>query len=131
MSLGKRIEDLIKELELDSGNAFSKRLGYKNNTSVTEYINNQTLPGMSFFEKVIQAFPSVDLNWLISGEGTMFKSNILNEPHLQYKLPIVEEYRKTRDHLINANEHLIFENKKLWELVNIDGLKSRTANQGQ
>ncbi len=71
-TLGPRIELIINKLGYNK-NSFSKKLGYKNNTQIGEYINGTT-PRVDFFEKLVQAFPGIDLNWLVTGEGEPFKA---------------------------------------------------------
>lgn len=71
MTLGERIAFIIRELGLTQ-NSFAKRLGYKNNVQIGEYVGG-TKPGWEFFQKLIQAVPSINLDWVVAEIGPPFK----------------------------------------------------------
>jgi len=72
--IGQRLKYLIKQLELDVV-TFSKAIGV-GDTTVRNYFNRGSKPNAEFFEKLINTFESVNLNWLLSGEGRMFTEEV-------------------------------------------------------
>ena len=71
MTLGERIAHIIKELNMTQ-NSFAKKLGYKSNVQIGEYVSG-TKPGWEFFYKLTQAIPSANLEWVIAEKGLPFK----------------------------------------------------------
>jgi transcriptional regulator with XRE-family HTH domain len=42
-------------------------------SGVSHLLSGRNKPGFDFFEKFLQKFPSVNIEWLISGRGKMYK----------------------------------------------------------
>ena len=76
MTLGDRISKIVSDLGLNP-TSFSKKLKYKNNVQIYEYIKG-TRPGPDFFNAIIQEIPSVNIEWLIAEKGEPFRAG--NEP---------------------------------------------------
>ena len=49
-----------------------------NASAVSHILNGRSKPGFDVLDRIAQAFPEVNLNWLISGKGTIYNS--LNHP---------------------------------------------------
>lgn len=67
-------EDFVKRLEvvLDyysiSASAFADKIGVQR-SSLSHLLSGRNKPSLDFILKIIDAYPEVDLHWLISGKG--------------------------------------------------------------
>lgn len=61
-------------------------------SGVSHLLSGRNKPGYDFFEKFLQKFPAINIEWLISGRGKMYKeqANAVPQP-LPTPLPRVEE----------------------------------------
>ena len=79
--LGGRIMVLMHHFKLNK-NSLSQKLGLSGNSLIGKIVNE---PGRGMttdlLSKFAGAFPSLNLRWLVTGEGDMFKSNIDKLPH--------------------------------------------------
>lgn len=73
-TLNKRLSLLIEKLDFSSLRQFDKKIGVALGQTNNIVGDKQCLPGSNYLLKIKENFPQVDLNWLISGEGDMFKS---------------------------------------------------------
>ncbi len=70
--IGERIELLIKELGLNK-NSFSKEIGLKNNSTITNIINNpDRSPSYDVIFRIVTRWNQLNIRWLIAGQGEMF-----------------------------------------------------------
>lgn len=63
-----RIEEVLKFYNL-SASAFADTIGVQR-SSISHLIAGRNKPSLEFVMKVVQAFPEVDLYWLINGKGS-------------------------------------------------------------
>lgn len=88
MTIGKRLKQLLNKLEMTQ-TALSKAIGISN-VVINRYIKDKTIPDYNFLSKMAETY-KVNINWLISGAGTIFVSEnvkrIGNRDY--YKLPVV------------------------------------------
>ena len=70
-TIGERIESLIKTLNKNAYN-FGKSID-KPNTTIANIITNKSKPGSEILEAILSKYPQVNPEWLITGEGEMFK----------------------------------------------------------
>lgn len=68
-----RFKQLLDALNL-SPNAFAKELGYDRAEKVYNFYNGKYNPSFEVLQDITKKFGDVDLNWLISGCGEMFKN---------------------------------------------------------
>jgi len=64
----KRIEKIIAYYEL-SASAFADKVGVQR-SSISHIISGRNKPSLDFVMKIMEAFPEVDLYWLLMGKGT-------------------------------------------------------------
>ena len=70
--IGERIHLLIKELGLNK-NSFSKAIGLKNNSTITNIINNpKRSPSYDVIFRILTRYDQLNVRWLIAGQGQMF-----------------------------------------------------------
>jgi transcriptional regulator with XRE-family HTH domain len=80
----ERIKEIILKEGLTSG-SFADLIGVQR-SSMSHIINGRNNPSLDFIVKTLQHFPKIDPEWLLTGSGTMYKSDSTSEP-----LPPVRE----------------------------------------
>ncbi len=68
----ERFKQLLKEKNLTA--ARFAELIQVNASAMSHILNGRNKPGFDVLEKIVQAFPDVNLNWLISGQGNIYNS---------------------------------------------------------
>jgi len=76
MSLGKRLKQVIRKLDITQ-TSLSKTLSISN-VVINRYTKDKTMPDYNFLNKLTAAF-KININWLLSGEGSMFLAENLKE----------------------------------------------------
>lgn len=72
-----RLDDLIKQLNCNKS-SFARALGVSQTSIATIFMRGKTL-STPLLDSIIQTFPQVNIEWLISGKGETFKSDLPNE----------------------------------------------------
>lgn len=76
MCVNKRIEQIILHYNLNK-NSFSGKLGLKNNTTIGQIVSGRkSKPSFDVLNKIVETFPEIDSNWLLTGKGEMFLESI-------------------------------------------------------
>lgn len=70
LSLNQRIGKLLKILDI-SQQEFANKIGSSRQV-VSLAIKGPTYPSFNFFKGIAEAYPSINLHWLILGEGDVF-----------------------------------------------------------
>lgn len=68
LDFANRMDRIFKFYDL-SASAFADRIGVQR-SSISHLMGGRNKPSLEFVMKVIEAFPEVDLHWLISGKGS-------------------------------------------------------------
>ena len=89
-SINDRIKYLINHYEL-SRYKFSQETGVSDAVLFNIY-KGKNKPSFDVIEKILNTYRSIDANWLLTGEGTMFRE----EPSLSKLDEPVEEYKLTK-----------------------------------
>jgi len=76
----QRVNDILDKKNL-SANALSKILDMPQVT-VNNYVSGKRKISFELIERIAQAFPDINTQWLLSGEGEMFIPKALNIPGL-------------------------------------------------
>lgn len=69
---GQRIEKVMTYLKLNK-NSFSKEIGMSSNVTIGRILNEDRNPHPSTLQKIVDRFPQIDYEWLLTGEGSMLK----------------------------------------------------------
>ena len=69
--MNKRLTDFLRAEQL-SPSQFSDYMGIQR-SGVSHLLSGRNKPGFDFFSTFLQKFPAVNLEWLISGRGKMYK----------------------------------------------------------
>lgn len=89
MSLGKRLKQALRKLDLTQV-ALSKQINISN-VVINRYIKDKTMPDLNFLNKLATNL-NININWLITGEGTMFPTRNVKQfgDREFYYMPIFE-----------------------------------------
>lgn len=73
MSIGNRLQQLITGLDV-SVLEFARQLGEKRGEKVYHILHGRLKPRYETLEKILAAYPDVNADWLLRGEGPMFRT---------------------------------------------------------
>lgn len=106
-TISSRIEFIISELGFNK-RSFSAKLGLTNDVTIGRIINEQREPSYKILNRIIQTFGNINANWLLTGQGEMFKNtssislitkdSTLDEPIIAF----LKEQLKEKDHKIEV-----------------------------
>ena len=112
----KRIKSIMKE-EGMSELQFSKRINVPH-SSVSGYLAEKVAPSAKFITSIIDEFSTISTEWLLRGEGEMYKTaelppvDVSSEESIEHSAEIARLVRE-KNELIDTNEELREENKRL------------------
>lgn len=113
----KRIKSLMQEFSM-SENEFAKALSMSQST-LNGYTKESRKPSLALAESVLNAFEDVSAEWLLRGEGEMYKKteelppvDVSSEESIEHSAEIARLVRE-KNELIDDNEALREENKML------------------
>lgn len=66
-----QIQEILRREDLSSSQ-FADKIGVQR-SSVSHVLSGRNKPGFDFIQKILHAFPNLDADWLITGEGEMYK----------------------------------------------------------
>ena len=72
-----RIKKWIESKELKSS-SFADKIGV-NRATISHVLSGRNKPSIDFLDKMIRAFPDLNSNWIVSGDGLMYKSDGVKE----------------------------------------------------
>ncbi|MGV3557773.1 helix-turn-helix domain-containing protein [Larkinella arboricola] len=73
MPIGDRLQQLIDALDI-SVREFARQLGEKRGEKVYHILHGRLKPRYETLEKILQTYPDVNADWLLRGEGLMFRT---------------------------------------------------------
>lgn len=73
MLIGDRLQQLIDALDI-SVLEFARQLGEKRGEKVYHILHGRLKPRYETLEKILQTYPDVNADWLLRGEGLMFRT---------------------------------------------------------
>lgn len=80
MNINKRIKEIRECLSNNSNKEFSEKLNVSSQ-AISNYVRDGYNIGREVIENILKAFPQLDANWLLMGEGNMLK-NISDMPQV-------------------------------------------------
>lgn len=85
MKAHERILKVIEYLNINK-NTFSKEIGFANNSTINRLIAEERVPSRATLEKIVNRFPQINYDWLLTGEGEMIKeTKTKNHPYNEAK----------------------------------------------
>lgn len=108
-TIGQRFAQLITALKL-SNNAFAKSLG-KSSTTINYIVDEKNKPGFDVLEATLNAYPEVNPDWLIKGNGEMVveskaTSNTEESYLLGHLRALEENFKKLATQLENKDKQI-------------------------
>lgn len=94
----KRLEKVIKFHD-ETASSFAEKVGVQR-SSISHILSGRNKPSLDFVMKVLEAYPSVELYWLLNGKGTFPKSEATPISHVA-PTPIVDSIPKSRSEKIS------------------------------
>lgn len=94
--IGKRISELMFKLDKNQS-SFAVSVGVSQ-TTVRNVINDLTNPSWEFIEAILSQYEDVSSDWLLRGEGDMFKTDHKAEPPTLWQT-LKENYEKRIEEL--------------------------------
>lgn len=70
----ERFKQLLEEKNL-TATRFAAMIKV-NASAMSHILNGRSKPGFDVLDKIAQAFPEVNLNWLISGKGSLYNTSV-------------------------------------------------------
>lgn len=126
MDISKRIQKIIEYYQLTPSD-FADRVGIQR-SGVSHLTSGRNKPSVDFIEKLINAFPEVNINWFVTGNGEMINekkitkeefpiennsssSTLLLFPEFEEKIekPKVQIKNELKDEKIVITENPVFE----------------------
>ena len=122
MSIGKRLNLVIEYYNMNH-NSFAKSLGMHNGSNIKRLIKLNRTPQITTVNKISEAYPNLNMDWLRTGDGTMIptsSNNIdnedltltaqqiyckLDEDSTMYKDMLSNKLRDDRDYYDNDSRH--------------------------
>ena len=92
-----RFKSLLDQLQL-SPSEFADRIGVQR-SSISHIISGRNKPSIDFLEKILNIFPEVDINWLITGKISSLKASA----HASVKL--VDEQVEVKSALMSDKDN--------------------------
>lgn len=102
-SINKRIKEIIRYLNI-SDTEFSKRISMPQST-ISNIFNRDSDIKYSILESILTQFEFISSEWLLRGEGSMFRSNSKVDKTNYEKL--LEEYTKQTEDLLSERDNEI------------------------
>mgnify|MGYP003625307925 FL=1 len=101
LTTNDRIKHLIsfKQLSISS---FSREIGLINGVTISKIINEKRKPSSKTIGRIIKAFPDINYDWLITGQGDMLKgkekssNNVIEQDEMTVTALQVTKYLKDR-----------------------------------
>lgn len=116
----QRVIDL-SEVKAESISGFAKAINVAQ-TTLSEYLNNGKMPSFKVVNGILEAFPDVSAEWLLRGEGAMYKTtelppvDVSSEESIEHSAEIARLVRE-KNEVIDENSELKDKVAKLEELV--------------
>ena len=122
MSIGKRLNLVIEYYNMNH-NSFAKSLGMHNGSNIKRLIKLNRTPQITTVNKISEAYPNLNMDWLRTGSGKMIATNSnnidnedltvtaqqiyckLDEDSAMYKDMLSNKLRDDRDYYDNDSRH--------------------------
>lgn len=74
MKVGVRLSKIIKHLNHNTS-SFSRSIGLTNNVTLMRIVKGESAPSYSTLQKINNTYPNINIEWLVSGAGSMIKDS--------------------------------------------------------
>ena len=100
----------LSEVKAESISGFAKAINVAQ-TTLSEYLNNGKMPSFKVVNGILEAFPDVSAEWLLRGEGSMYKTtelptvDVTSEESINHSAEVARLVRE-RNELLEEIEEL-------------------------
>lgn len=98
----ERFKQLLEEKNL-TATRFAAMIKV-NASAMSHILNGRSKPGFDVLDKIAQAFPDVNLNWLISGKGSLYNNRISTPAKDVEKIPVQKNLFEEEEKRISYRE---------------------------
>lgn len=120
----EKLEQIFKHFNITSSQ-FADTIGTQK-SSISHLLSGRNKPSLDFISKVYNAYPSLNLHWLIFDKEPFLASNV-NENNVSNELTYEAEKISQEQTLETKNEHL--DSKKNEEIVETDINENSLENE--
>lgn len=92
-----------------SKNAFAKRIGHSNGTTVYHILNGRNGISAKLAKEICDEFPEISFDWILEGKGDMLKNEVTSKDELEEEVTLLKKYIKGLDARIELLEKQIKE----------------------
>lgn len=96
MAINDRISDLIYQLQMNP-NSFADTIGVKGTVIYNIIKGRRSKPSYDLLQKILVTFDAINANWLLQGEGNVWKYE--NDDEVEIDLKADKEYERMDDRL--------------------------------
>lgn len=98
--IGDRMHYLITAGLRSNLTQFSQEIGLNSPVSISRIVNHKTTsPGVDIFQNIKKAFPSVNIEWLITGEGQMMIDGELEKKSFDASTELLQELKQHNEYM--------------------------------
>ena len=119
MDISNRIQDIIRKNQLNAAK-FADRIGVQR-SNLSHVLTGRNKPGLDFIEKVLNEFPEIDANWLISGVESRSNQNLKSDTtsfgQLDFQSDALEEPSSSKQGLKRNSESLQTQQTKVDKII--------------
>ncbi len=117
----ERLNSILKHFKINASQ-FADEIGVQR-ASVSHVLSERNKPGFDFIQRILDTYPSISADWLITGKGEMLKSKNV-EQYLFSEREVTEEAvnddKKARKQTLKSSDGDQVENKRSFRVRNIE-----------
>ena len=113
----ERFKQLLEEKNL-TATRFAAMIKV-NASAMSHILNGRSKPGFDVLDKIAQAFPDVNLNWLISGKGSLYNNRISTPAKEVEKIPVQKNLFEEEEKRFPIEEKITKEEEILRPAVSV------------
>jgi transcriptional regulator with XRE-family HTH domain len=117
----ERLNAILKHFKINASQ-FADEIGVQR-ASVSHVLSERNKPGFDFIQRILDTYPSISADWLITGKGEMLKSKNVEQylfSEMEDKEEAVNDDKKTRKQTLKSSDGDQVENKRSFRVRNIE-----------
>jgi len=117
----ERLNAILKHFKINASQ-FADEIGVQR-ASVSHVLSERNKPGFDFIQRILDTYPSISADWLITGKGEMLKSKNVEQylfSEMEDKEEAVNNDKKARKQTLKSSDVDQVENKRSFRVRNIE-----------
>jgi transcriptional regulator with XRE-family HTH domain len=117
----ERLNTILKNFKINASQ-FADEIGVQR-ASVSHVLSERNKPGFDFIQKILDAYPSISADWLITGKGEMLKSKNVEQylfSEMENTEEAVNDDKKAKKQALKSSDSDQVENKRTFRVRNIE-----------